>query len=425
MPQHFWAEEVAAAAASEDPLATIYAASGLGDPSGGPMVFSEREEGAFSRSVANTDYYAIGDEVSSGGLTYASGPFITDAIFSLYGGQDAAVLALKAGEIDYILNPLGMQRGLVAQVQDDPAITAIVNPTNGFRYLGFNLRRSPMNIPEFRDALALMIDKEFMANNVLQGVAIPFYASIPEGNTKWYNAEAVEEMASEYVGKSTADRLSEALALLKQAGFSWEVEPTMDEAGVTVLAGSGVLLNGQPVPELEILAPGPGYDPLRATYSVWVETWLEQLGFAANANPTDFNTIVNTVYTPDASGELDFDMFILGWSLGNPALPTHYESFWGARNDTLVNGGNNAVGFNNPEFESLIDRFNATNDEAEAYELMWEMERILADEKPYVILFDTGILEFYRQENVSYPFTDTLYGLQNLQGLQGLVRSAR
>jgi peptide/nickel transport system substrate-binding protein len=425
MPAHFWADAVAAASTSEDPLSTLYAASGVGDPSGGPMIYSEREEGGYTRSIANTDYYANGDEVDSGGVSYANGPFVTDAIFSLYGGQDAAVLALQADEIDYILNPLGMQRGLVTQVQNDPTITAIINPTNGFRYLGFNLRRSPMNIPEFRDALALMIDKEFMANNVLQGVAIPFYASIPEGNTKWYNAEVVEEIASEYVGKSTGDRLDEAMALLRQAGFTWEVEPTMDEADVTVLAGSGIMLNGQPVPELEILAPGPGYDPLRATYSVWVETWLEQLGFEANANPTDFNAIVDAVYTADSNNELNFDMFILGWSLGNPALPTHYEAFWSARNDTLLNGGNNSVGFNNPEFESLIDQFNATQDESEAYRLMWEMERILADEKPYVLLFDTGILEFYRQANVAYPFTETLYGLQNLQGLQGVVRGAK
>jgi hypothetical protein len=56
---------------------------------------------------------------------------------------------------------------------------------------------------------------------------------------------------------------------------------------------------------------------------------------------------------------------------------------------------------------------------------MWEMERILADEKPYILLFDTGILEFYRQANVAYPFTETLYGLQNLQGLQGVVRGAK
>ena len=73
----------------------------------------------------------------------------------------------------------------------------------------------------------------------------------------------------------------------------------MDEAGVTVNAGSGITLNGAPVEELEILAPGPGYDPLRATYSIWIETWLNQLGFQAEANPTDFNAIVDRGLHPD------------------------------------------------------------------------------------------------------------------------------
>ncbi len=103
-----------------------------------------------------------------------------------------------------------------------------------------------MSIPAFRDALALMIDKEFMANNVLQGVAFPLYATVPEGNTKWYNAEAADRFASVYAGKPTADRLAEAMELLRGAGFAWEVEPTMDEAGVTVNAGSGITLQRDP-----------------------------------------------------------------------------------------------------------------------------------------------------------------------------------
>ena len=163
-----------------------------------------------------------------------------------------------------------------------------------------------MNIPEFRDALALMIDKEFMANNVLQGVAIPFYASIPEGNTRWYNAEAVEEIASEYVGKSTGDRLSEAMALLKQAGFTWEVEPTMDEADVPCWP-LGIMLNGLRCPSSRSWRR-VGLRPFAGHLLRWVETWLEQLGFEANANPTDFNAIVNAVYTADSNNELNFDV---------------------------------------------------------------------------------------------------------------------
>ena len=181
MPAHVWADAVEEARGSDDPAASLYGAVGTGvDVSGGPMVFAERQEGAFARNVANDDYYDKGREITrpSGrdrrvNVTYTVGPYATESIFSLYGGQDAAVLALAAGEVDYLLNPLGMQRGLLAQVEGNEELTAVVNPTNGFRYLAFNLRKEPMSIPAFRDALALMIDKEFMANNVLQGVAFP------------------------------------------------------------------------------------------------------------------------------------------------------------------------------------------------------------------------------------------------------------
>ena len=434
MPSHVWADAVEEARASGDPAASLYGAVGTGvDVSGGPMVFAERQEGAFARNVANENFYDKGVEVTSsiesgtgeGDITYTVGPFASESIFSLYGGQEAAVLALAAGEVDYLLNPLGMQRGLLAQVEGNEELTAVVNPTNGFRYLAFNLRKEPMSLPAFRDALALMIDKEFMANNVLQGVAFPLYATVPEGNSKWYNAEAADRIASVYAGKPTADRLAEAIELLRGAGFAWETEPTMDEAGVTVNAGAGVTYNGAPVEELEILAPGPGYDPLRATYSIWIETWLNQLGFQAEANPTDFNAIVDRVYTPTEAGELDFDMFILGWSLGNPALPTYHTAFWYGPNDTLLNGGDNAPGFHNEEYDALVEQFLAAQTEEEAYDIMWQMEEILAVEKPYILLFDTGILEFYRQANVKFPFTQTLSGLQLLSGMQGSVQSAK
>jgi hypothetical protein len=53
---------------------------------------------------------------------------------------------------------------------------------------------------------------------------------------------------------------------------------------------------------------------------------------------------------------------------------------------------------------------------------MWEMERLIAVDKPHVPLFDTGILEFYNNR-VQYPFEETLSGLQFLSGLQSSVNA--
>jgi len=445
MPKHFWEPTVTEAMGSADPAEVLYGASGIGDPSGGPMVFDSREPGAFTKTVANANYYDKGREITSGGVTYPTGPFVSAEVFSVYGDQNAGVLALKAGDVDYLYNPLGLQRGLQSQIIGDENLTSVVNPTNGFRYLAFNLRRDPMAKQGFRDALAFMIDKEYVANSVLQGVAFPLYATVPEGNVNWYNADKADAYAASirdissdtkwdgtpftdedgnpYTATGTEARLNAAISALMADGFSWPDGGTPDFVDNAVVPGHDIMLNGTPVQPLTILSPGPGYDPLRATYSLIIAQNLKDLGFDATAYPTDFNVLVNAVFVPNDAGELDFDMFLLGWSLGNPAFPTYHESFFAGKNDTLVNDGNNNTGFNDPDFNALVETYNAATTIADAKDIMWQMEDILFAKKPYIVLFDTGILEAYRSASIAFPFTDTLGGIQFGNGFAGVVAS--
>jgi peptide/nickel transport system substrate-binding protein len=442
MPEHFWQDVVTEAKASEDPAKALYAASGVGDPSSGPIVFDAREEGAFARTKANEEFFQSGTQVqiytgggvqagdeTYGGQTqgevgeqYTFGPYFDTETLSLYGDQNAAVLALRQGEVDFLFNPLGMQRGLQDQVVQDPELQSVVNPTYGFRYLAFNLRKPPMSNQAFRRALATIIDREFMAQNVLQGVAFPLYTMMPEGNAAWYDEKRAQEIAEQFQFENEQARLEAAVKILKDAGFTWRREPTYDADEGFVVDGQGLRMpNGNPVAPLEILAPPAGYDPLRATYSIWIEQWASQLGIPAKANPTGFNIIIDKVYAKQP----DFDLFILGWSLGNPAYPTYYHSFWHSSQDSVTAGGNNAPGFKSERFDQLADEFMSTRDREEAFDLVWQMEEILAEELPYVVLFDTPILEFYRSQSIAYPFERTLGGIQFVNGMPGLVEAAR
>ncbi len=425
MAQHHWQDVVDEAAASDDPLATLEAASGAGDPASGPVVYDTRQEGAFARNVANETYVGAGEEITSGDATYTEGPYLSDSTLQFYGSQDAAVLALADGEVDYLLNPLGMQRGLQEQVENNEELAAVINPTNGYRYLAFNLTKPPMSDQAFRDALAMMIDKEYAAESVLQGVAFPLYVQVPEGNTKWYNEEVAGELASQYEGKTPDERLNEAVQILKDAGYTWETEPSVEPETLAVTPGVGLTSpNGNPVRPLELISPTPSYDPLRANYGNYIESVATQLGIPIDNQPTEFNSIIEQVYeTVDDEGQLTYDMFILGWSLGNPALPTFHESFFATSSLTVPNGGQNNTGFSDPDVDALVDELKIAQTEEEAYDIIWEMEQIIAEKKPYIILFDTGILEFYNNR-VLYPFTTTLSGIQNLNGLQGTVRTA-
>jgi ABC-type transport system substrate-binding protein len=167
------------------------------------------------------------------------------------------------------------------------------------------------------------------------------------------------------------------------------------------------------------MAPSATYDPMRHTASLWLEDWAENLGIPAEANPTDFNTIVAHVW-PGIGTEPTFDMYILGWSLGDPAWPTYHEAFFHTRQFAETSDGGNSTGYDNPEFDALADAMFAETDQAVAFDQIWQMEQMIADDLPYVVLFDTPITEFYNAD-LTYPFTATLSGIQNLEGQQGTV----
>ncbi|MFP4554965.1 MAG: ABC transporter substrate-binding protein [Actinomycetota bacterium] len=434
LPEHFWGPIVEEAEGTDNPRDTLIAASGEGQPSAGSTVFSEIQEGSFAASTANENWFRSGETIESGDVSYELGPFAEDFNYPLYGGQEAAVLALADGEVDLLLNPLGMQRGLRDQVADNEDLTAIVNPTNGYRFLAFNHDRAPMSDSAFRDALTAMINKEYVTENLLQGAAFPLYVLLPEGNEAWYNEEVAAELAEQgYAGLEDEERRATAISLLTDAGYSWaedeapgwydedgEYSPEPAE-GFSYAAAEGTIIDpdGETVEELELIHPNAGYDPLRATFGGYIAGVARELGIPVNSVPTDFGRIIDIVFEADEeTGEYTspYDMFILGYSLGNPVFPTFHESFFG------TTGGSNNTQYSSEEFDALTAEFGSATSEEDAYEALWEMERLIARDKPHVPLFDTGILEFYNNR-VEFPFTETLSGLQFLNGSTATVTS--
>jgi ABC-type transport system substrate-binding protein len=417
-------DEEALAAAQAEATNNLYAIDPTGEPYAGQFVFTARQEGASVENTARTDNYDRGvtvtiyvdgtyKEVDAGDVFQAYGegagdvdaewtvgPNVVSVLYSVYSSQDAALLALRAGEIDFLLNPLGLQRGLLSQVQGDPNLTVIENPTNGFRYMTFNTRRQPMNYCSFRQAVSVLIDKEFVTGTILQGVAFPLYTYVPVANAAWY----YDDVPKLGQGLDRAQRVDLAVAILTQDGFTFEggVAPVYDAEAREVVTGGRLLLpDGTPVPAMTILAPSPAYDPLRSTFAVWIETWLNEFGIPVEANLLGFNTIVPLMFT-----EHDFDMSILGWSLG--ITPDFLRDFF--HTEQAVPDGNNAGGYSNPEFDAAAEAITTCLDLAECKVISDNLQTILATEAPYVVLFDTGIIEVFNSSTAEFPFTDHLSG---------------
>ncbi len=437
-PEHFWGPIVDA----NDSFEGLYAESGLGYPNAGAFNSAEREPGAFWRNESiGSAYYDAGAEYvvydngtvqytrpdgvieQYGGQAsgdpvadYVEGPYADEVVFSLYSDQNAAVLALTDGEVDFLMNPLGLQRGLQQLVLSEPSLNVIVNEQNGYRYLSYNMRKFPMNEKSFREAIACRIDKEFMANTVLGGAAIAANSQVPPGNSFWYNPD----VSAPCTGLSEQERFEAAVQILRDGGWTWSVDPVWSEDNRDVLPkGEGLALNGQAIQPLTLLAPGPGYDPLRATYSLFIEEWAVDLGIPLQAEPTGFSVIVDEVFAAD-EGALEWDMYILGWGL--TPFPDHVFSFFETAQDS-AGGGFNTPGYSNPEFDALATQFNTAKTLEEARDIIFAADAILAEDLPYVVLFTTPIIEAYRN-TIEFPFTTTLDGIQNWSGLQSATRAA-
>jgi peptide/nickel transport system substrate-binding protein len=411
------------------------------EPTFGGIKFSRSEPGAYIENVFNDQYAMLGtveEEYTNGAyreynetlgydytlygqaegdktLDLTFGPYFNTFLFPIY-SQDAAYLALQSGEVDMVLNPSGVPKGVREQLQSDPNIDIVRNAQNGFRYIEFNQARDYFSGDQgmaFRQAIACMVNNEFLATSVLQSEVSPVYTLVPEGLKYWYNPDVPIYCQ----GMNEEERLNEAVRILKDAGFTWEVEPsytsgTARDAGYNY--GAGIKSpDGTAVPELDFQAPGPGYDPLRATVAVHIEQWLKALGVPVSMNYTPFNTI----RANENSG--DFDIIMLGWGL--TPFPSYLcDFFTGA---TGVGDGSDNISYVSPKLQEQCSAFYSETDMEKARQIAYDIQVTLATELPYITLFTNPIYDAV-SNSIAYPYTEVFDGLQGLYSGWYLVMPA-
>jgi len=425
----FWEPVYEEALKQKDPAQYMmsYDKDLLSEPSIGAFTVSQWQKGAYLLDKAISNYTFKGQqeiEYANGAVQYivpslnqnvtyygtpegtvnhkfVTGPYVDSIVYRIYQNQTAAVSALLKGEVDYILNPNGLQKGFVQQLQTNPNVKITENPSLGFQYISFNLRRYPMNNKAFRVAIAYLIDRDLLANKILGGNTNPLSSLVPPGNAFWYdpNLKAYGE------GMTTIERYQAAIKTLKDAGFSWLIEPKI-EKGQLVQRGQGLIgPDGKLVKQITMMAPSAGYDPIRSTTALWVEKWANDVGIPLYADLTSFNNIVDAVFNQN----FNFDMYILGWGIS--IYPSYIYDFFSAEQN--VPGGFNSPGYDNPEFEKAAKAFLDSTDMNVARQYAFKAEEYLNADVPYIVLFAPTVIEAYRGDKISFAYTKCLDGIQS------------
>jgi peptide/nickel transport system substrate-binding protein len=391
MPAHVWAPET-------EGIVTAVALYDLDpdvDVSGGPLEIMEVTDSRIA-TVANPGYPENG---------------IPNVIYSIFADEAAAIAAMKHGAIDTILDPNGLSDEAVDALAGTPGVAIERSPANSVRYLGFNLTRDPMSKTEFRRGLALLLDRGWATEKVVPDAAAA-YTMLSSANVSWFDEGEAESISDPYA-RTLEKRVSAAITGLEGAGYAWETAPAVVDG--TLVPGAGLTIDGRAPSPLTILTPGDEYDPARPDYTTRIEATLEALGFDVRPVVTDFDTVVDLAFTADQSGERQYDMYVLGWTLGNPALPDYHR--WLFAGDGVAN----STGYANPDFEASLARFDRATAADDAKDALWSMERVLARDLPYLVLYHPNLIEGYRTDRVRYEEHDVLGGIQGrLGGLNDL-----
>jgi len=415
-PKHIWEDHYDPATGlfnvlwGDDPDATI---------STGAYRYAGGEANSY-RVMERFDGYWGKDFVTPAGYSVYP-PNVLKLYFKIYASLDTAILALQAGDVDFIL--WAVSAGRVPSLQQDPSIRLSFLEDNGYFYLAFNMKFQPMNDLNFRKAISHMIDKDQIVNVYMGGFGAKGSAALPPFWGEWHN-ESVEKYPYDDPfddTTTTSEDLLDAAGLIDRNGDGWRDLP-----------------DGTPMEKIIILTPPADYDPVRIRAGQMIAKNMREVGVNAEAKAIDFDTLVARAYS------CDYQMLTLGWSLGSDPMNAVFDiygpkgssntyGFWDVDNENPIYGPLQGVStLADAETQAMaeeVDRLGGLAQESfliqdQIFYTRWG-EGVVADALPCNILYYRVNVEAYRNTWTGYlPYFGSLLGPgNNIYSLANLERT--
>ena len=354
MPEHIWSE------IDKEERKTF---ENYPNPVGtGPFQVVEWQKGQFFRLEANPDYW--------GGA-----PKVDEIVYRIFNNEDAAVQALRNGEIDFAdtlqSTPFESLQG-VENIETNAA-NAIAFDEIGINAGADETSPSSDGHPALKDvtvrrAMAHAIDKEALVDRVLRGNGKAGQTIVPS-SVPFYHYEPTEDELFEFDPE-------QANQLLDDAGY----EDT-DGDGVREMPGGG--------------------EPLRFRYfirseknntanaSQFVTSWLEDIGIETRVQALTDAKLTDVIY------EGKFDLFHWGWF---PDPDPDFILSVMTCDQRPPDGVWSDSFYCNEEYDKMYLEQKTLLDLDERAEMIKEMQRTVFLDVPYIVLWEEPTLQAYRSD---------------------------
>ncbi|MBI3977683.1 MAG: hypothetical protein HY331_05805 [Chloroflexi bacterium] len=302
----------------------------------GPFKFQELVPGDHCTLVANEEYFE-------------GRPYLDRVIWKLVPDERTALAGLESGEFAALDSPPSLN--MIADLRKKPGIEVDAPPGPWGAYIGFNMKKKPLDNVDVRWAIAHAINKEDVTKRVTGGVAPVSEGAYTKGIRWAWNPEV---KAPEY---STA-----------------KAEELLDKAGLK-RGGDGVRF------KLGLSFSSGGF------YDLFAEVLKEQLskvGIAVDLKPVDGATFQSQM------PKLEHDLTIYALWIG----PDPNE--W--KQQLEKDGFRNWFGYVNPEVEDLFTKGVQVADREKRKQHYFKIQEIVMRDMPRYNIFDAPYSFAHRTE---------------------------
>ena len=262
----------------------------------------------------------------------AGKPYLDAVVYRPIPEDATKLVELQTGGLNFISN---VPYKDVAKLEDDPEISVYRTLGVVRDHFGFNVNRPPFDNALVRQAMGYLIDREAIAEAILEGYAQPAQIAIPEVHWGW-NPDIAESYSFD------PDRARE---LLVEAGYGDGFSATIKVSPTYPLEIKMAELIAEAAREV-----GVEFDILQLEWSTWIDEVVSQ---------GDYDAEIVLI-----SGGMDPDDFFYQWHHSG-------EIF-------------NIWRYSTPELDSLLDQARQAVDQNERQQLYFQIQDLLIKEAPMV-----------------------------------------
>jgi len=303
----------------------------LPPPGSGPFRVQSLESGEKVTLSANLNYWE-------------GSPSLAGIVFKIVPDALVRVLEFKQGAIDFMQNDI--EPDLLPWLKNNTSADVEMNQGTTFQYIGINLTHPILRQRKVRQAIAYAIDRASIIRHLLKdtviqagGLLSPLNWAYDDSARRWpYNPARAKQL--------------------------------LDEAGFADPDGDG------PRPRFRLSFKTTNID-LRRRIAEALKEQLLRVGIELELRSYEWGTFFGDIKNGN------FHLYSLAW-VGIEDPDIYYQLF---HSSSMPPNGDNRGRYNNPEIDRLLTQGRATVNRSERRVIYREVQRLLAEDLPYVPLW--------------------------------------